>query len=41
VPDGGYVRAKTQMAIEVDTAPTGTFPATDADPSGGGWSWCS
>jgi hypothetical protein len=42
VPDGGYVKAKTQMAIEVDTpAPTGTFPATDTDPSGDGWSWCS
>ena len=42
VPGGGYVKAKTQMAIEVDTpAPTGTFPSTDTDPSGDGWSWCS
>jgi len=42
VPNEGYVKAKTQMAIEVDTpAPTGTFPSTDTDPSGDGWSWCS
>ena len=41
VPDSGYVKAKTQMAIEVDT-PAGTgFPSTDTDPSGDGWSWCS
>lgn len=42
VPNGGYVKAKTQMAIEVDTpAPTGTFPSSDTDPSGDGWSWCT
>lgn len=43
VPNGGYVRAKTQMVIEVDTPtpPPATFPATDTDPSGDGWSWCT
>lgn len=41
VPGGGYVKARTQMAIEVDT-PAGTgFPLGDSDPSGDGWSWCS
>jgi Flp pilus assembly protein TadG len=42
MPNGGYVTAKTQMAIEQDTpAPTGTFPATDTDPTGQSWSWCT
>jgi hypothetical protein len=41
VPSNGYVRAKTQMSIET-ALPAGTgFPATDADPTGSNWSWCS
>jgi Flp pilus assembly protein TadG len=42
VPGNGYVKAKTQMVIEVDT-PAGTgFPASDGtDPTGGSWTWCS
>jgi Flp pilus assembly protein TadG len=41
MPNGGYALAKTQMAVEAGTTPTGTFPATDTDPTGQSWSWCS
>jgi Flp pilus assembly protein TadG len=42
MPNNGYAVAKTQMSIEqATTAPTGTFPSTDADPTGQNWSWCT
>lgn len=41
-PNGGFVTARTQMSIEQDTpAATGTFPASDTDPTGQSWSWCT
>ncbi len=42
LPNNGYAVAKTQFSIEQDTpAPTGTFPASDTDPTGKSWSWCT
>jgi hypothetical protein len=50
MPNNGYVLAKTQMAIEQDTAAPSGVPATgnlaaadagDADPTGANWSWCT
>jgi hypothetical protein len=47
LPNDGYVLATTQMAIEVDTEKPVGLPlsggvlATETDPTGADWSWCS
>jgi Flp pilus assembly protein TadG len=41
LPDGGYIRSRTEMAIEATTTTPSTLSYTDTAPAGTDWSWCS
>lgn len=41
-PSGGWIKARTDMAIEVaSTTPPGATAYADTLPSGASWTWCS
>jgi hypothetical protein len=41
LPAGRMIRAKAELAIEVDTPVPAATSASDAPPAGADWSWCA